>query len=89
LEKRDYRKIPIFNKSLVHPREVFAPAIELRAASLIVAHNHPNGQLQPSEADIEITKRLTKSADILGIELLDHLIITKQGYFSFEEEGLI
>ncbi len=88
LEKRTLF-IGTVNKSLVHPREVFAPAIELRAASLIVAHNHPSGQLQPSQADIAITQKLTQSAEILGIELLDHLIVTKEGYFSFEKDGLL
>jgi len=88
LEKRTLF-IGTVNKSLVHPREVFAPAIELRAASLIVAHNHPSGELQPSQADIAITQKLTQSAEILGIDLLDHLIVAKEGYFSFEEDGLL
>ncbi len=88
LEKRTLF-IGTINKSLVHPREVFAPAIELRAASLIVAHNHPSGELQPSQADSAITQRLLESSSILGIELLDHLIVSKEGYFSFEENGLI
>ena len=88
LEKRTLF-IGTVNKSLVHPREVFAPAMELRAASLIVAHNHPSGELQPSQADIAITQKLAQSAEILGIELLDHLIVTRDGYFSFEENGLI
>ncbi len=88
LEKR-VLFIGTIDKSIVHPREVFAPAIELRAASLIVAHNHPSGQLHPSQSDLAITQKLAQSAEILGIELLDHLIITKEGYFSFEEENLM
>lgn len=81
--------IGILNQSLVHPREVFAPAIEHRCASIIVAHNHPSGQLEPSSADITITKRLKESGRLLGIELLDHLIFTRDGYYSFNEEGLL
>lgn len=68
--------------SLVHPREVFAPAIADRAASIIVAHNHPSDTLKPSPADIEITKRLEQTANIIGIKFIDHLIITKRGYRS-------
>lgn len=79
--------IGILNQSLVHPREVFAPAIEKRCASIIVAHNHPSGILKPSSADIAITKRLKQSGKLLGIELLDHLIITKDSYYSFSNEG--
>jgi len=81
--------IGILNQSLVHPREVFAPAIEHRCASIIVAHNHPSGQLEPSSADIAITDRLKKSGNLLGIELLDHLIFTNDGYYSFNENGLL
>ena len=81
--------IGILNKSLVHPREVFAFAIEQRCAGVIVAHNHPSGVLKPSDGDIEVTKRLLKSAEILGIELLDHIIISKNGYFSFNENGML
>lgn len=64
--------------SLVHPREVFADAITDRAASIIVAHNHPSGSLNPSTADLEITSRLKESAEILGIRLVDHLILTSK-----------
>ena len=81
--------IGILNQSLVHPREVFAPAIEKRCASVIVAHNHPSGNLTPSSADIEVTKRLKESGKLLGIELLDHIIFTPNGYFSFDEEGMM
>jgi len=76
------------SQTLVHPREVFSPSIQDRAASVIVAHNHPSGVLKPSNEDIDITKRLNESSKILGIELLDHLIISKNGYFSFKENGL-
>jgi DNA repair protein RadC len=66
--------------SLVHPREVFADALTDRAASIIVAHNHPSGNSKASKADIEITKRLKNSADLLGIKLLDHVIVTKRSF---------
>ena len=81
--------IGILNQSLVHPREVFSYAIEKRCASIIVAHNHPSGVLEASNEDINVTKRLKESSKILGIELLDHLIITSDGYFSFKEEDLL
>jgi len=81
IEKRII-SIGILNSSLVHPREVFADAITDRAASIVVIHNHPSGTLQPSDADIEITNRLSGSGKLLGITLLDHLIITKTAYMS-------
>lgn len=77
------------NQSLVHPREVFADAICDRAASIIIAHNHPSGQLIPSDADKRITRRLKEVADMVGIELLDHVILSREGYYSFEEEGIV
>lgn len=66
--------------SLVHPREVFAPAIEDRAASIIVAHNHPSGSLEASDADKQITKQLQQAGEILGIKLLEHIIVAKNAY---------
>lgn len=66
--------------SLVHPREVFADAITDRAASIIVAHNHPSGSLEPSDADMQVTQRLRDAATLLGVSMLDHFIITKSGY---------
>lgn len=74
--------IGTLTSSLVHPREVFADAIVDRAASIIVAHNHPSGNLQPSQADLDVTERLRSSAELLGIKLNDHLIITKNGFNS-------
>ena len=70
--------------SLVHPREVFAEAITDRAASIIVAHNHPSGNLEPSIADKEVTERLRQAGEILGIEVLDHLILGEGGFSSVE-----
>lgn len=75
--------------SLVHPREVFKSAIRRKAACIIVAHNHPSGDADPSDEDIKITKRLTEAGKIMGIELLDHLIITRNRYYSFKEKNLI
>ncbi|GAB6277691.1 MAG: DNA repair protein RadC [Rectinema sp.] len=79
----------LINKTVVHPREVFADPITDRACAVIVAHNHPSGNLEPSDEDLDITKRLRQSGDILGIPVLDHLIFSETGYFSFVEHGLI
>jgi DNA repair protein RadC len=81
--------IGTLNQSLVHPREVFADAISDRAAGIIIAHNHPSGTLSPSRADIQITDRLKEVAKLVGIELLDHVIVAKEGYYSFSDEGLL
>jgi DNA repair protein RadC len=75
--------------SIVHPREVFAGAIKNKAASVILAHNHPSGDPEPSEDDLDITKRLVASGKILGIEVIDHIIITKTGFLSFKEKRLL
>ena len=80
--------IGTLNHSLVHPREVFADALTDRAASIIVAHNHPSGSLEPSSEDILVTNRLRESAKLLGIEILDHIIFSKNGYFSMKDEEL-
>ncbi len=77
------------NQSLVHPREVFKPAIEDGAAGVIIAHNHPSGTLEASRADVQITQRLKEVAKLVGIELLDHVIISKEGYYSFSDEGML
>ncbi len=74
------------NESLVHPREIFAKAIEDRAAKIIVAHNHPSGNLEPSFEDAEVTKKLKEAGRLMGIELLDHIIIGKSGYRSMNAE---
>lgn len=77
------------NASLVHPREVFKPAIDHLAATIIIAHNHPSGELVASEEDIKVTKRLSGAGELLGVEVLDHLIITNTGHASLKEKGLI
>jgi DNA repair protein RadC len=74
--------------SLVHPREVFKPAVRASAASVILAHNHPSGKVEPSREDREVTRRLGEAAGILGIELLDHVIVG-DGYFSMKEHGML
>lgn len=81
--------IGTLNSSLVHPREVFAPALEYKAASIILAHNHPSGDLTPSEEDIAITKRLISAGDLLGISLLDHLIVSADNFISFKESSFM
>ena len=75
------------NSCVVHPREVFAPAFELRAAAVIIGHNHPSGNTEPSFEDISMTKKLSEAGNILGIEILDHVIFTKKGYYSFKSNG--
>ena len=79
--------VGLVNKTQVHPREVFADPITDRAASIIVAHNHPAGTLTPSKEDIEITMQLKSAGKTLGIKLLDHIIFNHKGYFSFQENG--
>ncbi|GAB4368396.1 MAG: DNA repair protein RadC [Spirochaetales bacterium] len=79
--------IGLVNRSLVHPREVFADPLQDRAAALIVAHNHPSGNLEPSTEDKEVTRRLRNVADLLGIAFLDHVIFSEEGYYSFLEHG--
>lgn len=81
--------IGTLDSSLVHPREVFEPAVRHLAAHVIVAHNHPSGDPEPSEDDLTITKRLTEAGKIIGIDILDHIIITKTKFFSFKENKLI
>ena len=76
------------NASLVHPRECYAPALELRAASLICIHNHPSSDCTPSREDIELTRRLVKAGEVLGIELLDHLVISSERFLSMKESSL-
>lgn len=81
--------IGLLDQSQVHPREVFADVIADRAAAVIFAHNHPSGSLQPSESDRRTHDQLTEAAKILGLRVLDHVIVTKKGHFSFQEAGLI
>jgi DNA repair protein RadC len=87
IEKRVV-SIGIVNQTLVHPREVFADALIDRASSIIIAHNHPSGILEASIEDIKITKKLEESSKILGINLIDHIIISNNGYLSMKEENI-
>ncbi len=81
--------IGILNRTLIHPREVFADALKERAASLIITHNHPSGNLSPSPEDREVTNRLVDSGELLGIKILDHIIFSDRDYFSFTENDLL
>lgn len=75
--------------SIVHPREVFKRAILNNAAGIILAHNHPSGSLEPSKEDQEITQRLKAAGELLGIAVVDHIIISNFGYYSFKDEGIL
>lgn len=74
--------------SLVHPREIFKPAVRAGAHGIILAHNHPSGDPAPSREDREVTQRLIQSGRVIGIEVLDHLVVGKHRYVSFREQGL-
>ncbi len=76
--------IGTINSNMIHPREVFRPAIESNAAAVVLAHNHPSGEATPSQEDIEITKQLVQAGKILGISLLDHVVITKDTFASIQ-----
>lgn len=86
---RNEVSVGTLNASLIHPREVFRPAIHDNCSHIIVAHNHPSGGLEPSQEDIMVTKRLQDAGKLLGIEVLDHIIVTKNGYRSFKESQLM
>lgn len=81
--------VGLVNKTLVHPREIFSDAIQRRGTAIAIAHNHPSGKLDPSEDDINVTKRILISGDILGIKVLDHIIFSSSSYYSFLEHGLM
>lgn len=88
IEKREVFKGTI-NFSVVHPREIFADAISDRAAGIVFVHNHPADDAQPSEADIKLTNQLCDAAKLLGIQVVDHIIVTKHNYYSFQSEGML
>lgn len=79
--------VGLVDSSQIHPREVFADAIADRAASVIVAHNHPSGALAPSPEDLALTRQLVEAGKIMGIEVLDHIIVTKRGHTSLKKQG--
>ena len=84
----DLVSLGILNSSIVHPRETFRRAVIEGSAQIIIAHNHPSGEATPSEDDLTVTKRLIRAGEILGIELIDHLIITLDGFTSLKEKAL-
>jgi len=84
LIKREIISVGTLNESLIHPREVFEPAIKCFTAQIIMAHNHPSGNLEPSSEDIAVSKRLIDAGNLLGIEVLDHIIVTKDGFKSMK-----
>ena len=77
------------NASIVHPREVFKPAITASAASVILVHNHPSGDPEPSEEDLTITKRLVEAGELLGVQVLDHVIVASRGVVSLRSRNLL
>jgi DNA repair protein RadC len=77
------------NASIVHPREVFKPAVLASAASIVLVHNHPSGDPEPSEEDLSITKRLVEAGELLGIGVLDHVILACRGVVSFRSRQLL
>lgn len=81
--------IGVLNMSLVQPREVFEPAIAMKAAAIVVAHNHPSGKIDPSIEDREVTKQLVETGRIIGIEILDHIIVSNANFLSFRQELLL
>jgi len=81
--------VGLVNKTQVHPREVFADPITDRATAVIIAHNHPAGNVTPSKDDVEITRKLKASGETLGIKVLDHIIFSHKGYYSFKENDTV
>lgn len=89
LLKMDTVSIGDLSSSIAHPREIFYPAVQNLADSIIVAHNHPSGDPSPSDADLKLTARLSKAGDLLGIKLIDHIIVGAGCYISLRREGVI
>ncbi len=85
----DTISIGTLTASIVHPRETFESAIRRHAAKIIIVHNHPSGEIYPSDADYETTKRLVEGGKILAINVIDHIIVTKDNYYSFTENGML
>jgi len=86
---RETVSVGSLNASLVHPREVFAPAVGSCAACVILAHNHPSGDVAPSREDIELTRRIMQAGEIMGIEVLDHVIISSERFLSMKESNIL
>ncbi len=87
--KYEVVSIGLVDTSIIHPREVFEPAIKHVASAVILVHNHPSGQLDPSDADIRTTKQLVECGKLLGIPVVDHVIVTSDGYLSFVQKGIV
>jgi DNA repair protein RadC len=81
--------VGLLNSSQIHPREVFADAIVDRAASIVLAHNHPSGNIEPSPEDLNVTKKLKSAGEILGISVIDHIIFSENGFISFAQRKLL
>jgi DNA repair protein RadC len=79
--------IGLINRSLVHPRETFRRAVIAGSAAIIIAHNHPSGETDPSDEDTKVTKVMFEAGQLLGISMLDHIIFTKDNYYSFKNNG--
>lgn len=89
LLKKSIISIGTISQTIVHPREIFINAIRETGSAIIMVHNHPSGSLIPSDADINITKRISQAGEIIGIQLLDHIIVSERSYFSFRDEGYL
>ena len=87
--RKEIISIGTIDMSLIHPREIFMPAVESGAKSVILVHNHPSGNPAPSADDIKVTKRIIDSGSLLGIEMLDHIIIGGNDYLSMKDKGMI
>lgn len=81
--------IGLVNRTLVHPREVFAYAVEARSCAVVLAHNHPSGNLEPSPDDLAVTREMVRAGEVLGIKVLDHLIFSEDGFISLADQGLV
>ena len=87
--KKETLFVGSLNSSVAHPREIFKGAVRYSAARIILAHNHPSGNTEPSEADFSFTRRVVDAGELMGIEVIDHVIIGEQEYLSLREEGLM
>lgn len=87
--QKEVISIGSLSASIAHPREVFEPAVRHHAGQIILAHNHPSGDCSPSHEDLETTRRLIKAGEILGIEVLDHVVVTHEAYISMREKGMM
>ena len=87
--QREIISIGTINANLIHPREVFEPAVKNLAASIIIVHNHPSEDTEPSKDDLAITDQLVRAGKIMGIEIIDHIIVSESEYYSFADHGKI